>query len=259
MRLLELTMPLNHEHMADEVFPTATPFIVAPGGHPLKGFSLGTEAGTCLTLPSQFAETRKTARLHEIELEKLTLRETAILDLPKNGGPDDGEITAADVDAAWRGADVRYGDALLIRTGWGDKDLYERPGAKYMVGSPYLSEASAQHMAARMRANGNDLVLTDMAVIAMPQAHLIPEWFPIAPRPEPWPSAKAAGYLRSYTPQKIAADYGAALALANSGIMTVKRLVNCAAIQEKRVRIIVGPLKLIRGVGSTCRVVAIEE
>ena len=259
MRLLELTMPLNHEHMADEVFPTATPFIVAPGGHPLKGFSLGTEAGTCLTLPSQFAETRKTARLHEIELEKLTLRETAILDLPKNGGPDDGEITAADVDAAWRGADVRYGDALLIRTGWGDNDLYERPGAKYMVGSPYLSEASAQHMAARMRANGNDLVLTDMAVIAMPQAHLIPEWFPIAPRPEPWPSAKAAGYLRSYTPQKAAADYGAAIALANSGIMTVKRLVNCAAIQEKRVRIIVGPLKLIRGVGSTCRVVAIEE
>ena len=56
MQLLELTMPLNHEYMADEVFPTATPFIVAPGGHPLKGFSLGTEAGTCLTLPSQFTE-----------------------------------------------------------------------------------------------------------------------------------------------------------------------------------------------------------
>ena len=124
MQLLELTMPLNHEYMADEVFPTATPFIVAPGGHPLKGFSLGTEAGTCLTLPSQFAETRKTARLHEVELEKLTLRETAVLDVPKDGG----EVTAADLDAAWRGADVRYGDALLIRTGWGDQDLYERPG-----------------------------------------------------------------------------------------------------------------------------------
>ena len=255
MQLLELTMPLNHEHMADEVFPTATPFIVAPGGHPLKGFSLGTEAGTCLTLPSQFAQTRKTAHLHDVELERLTLRETAVLDLPKDGG----EVTAADVDAAWRGADVRYGDALLIRTGWGDKDLYERPGSKYMVGSPYLSEASAQHMAARMRANGNDLVLTDMAVIAMPQEHLIPEWFPIAPRPEPWPSDKAAGYLRSYTPEKAAADNGAAIALANAGIMTVKRLVNCASIQQKRIRVIVGPLKLIRGVGSTCRVVGIEE
>ncbi len=259
MQLIELTMPLNHEHMADEVFPTATPFIVAPGGHPLKGFSLGIEAGTCLTLPSQFAETRKTPRLHEVELERLTLRETAVLDLPKNGGPDDGEITAADVDAAWHAADVRYGDALLIRTGWGDKDLHERPGSKYMVGSPYLSEASAQHMASRMRANGNDLVLTDTAVIAMPQEHLIPEWFPIAPRPDPWPSDKAAGYIRSYTPEKAAADLGAAIALASAGIMTVKRLINCVAIQEKRVRIIVGPLALIRGVGSTCRVVAIEE
>jgi kynurenine formamidase len=128
-----------------------------------------------------------------------------------------------------------------------------------MVGSPYFSEASAQHMAARMRANGNDLVLTDMAVVAMPLEHLIPEWFPIAPRPEPWPSDKAAGYLRSYTAEKAAADNGAAIALANAGIMTVKRLVNCASIQQKRIRVIVGPLKLIRGVGSTCRVVGIEE
>ena len=255
MRLLELTMPLNHEHMADEVLPTSTPFIVAPGGHPLKGFSLGIEAGTCLTLPSQFAETRKTARIHEVELEKLTLRETAVLEVPKDGG----EVTAADVDAAWRGADVRHGDALLVRTGWGDHGLHERPGTKYMVGSPYLSEASAQHMAARMRANGNDLLLTDMAVIAMPDQHLIPEWLPMAPRPDPWPSPKATGYLRSYTPEKAAGDYAAAIALASAGIMTVKRLVHCAAIQQKRVRIIVGPLKLIRGVGSTCRVVAIEE
>ena len=255
MQLLELTMPLNHEYMADEVFPTATPFIVAPGGHPLKGFSLGTEAGTCLTLPSQFAETRKTARLHEVELEKLTLRETAVLDIPKDGG----EVTDADLDAAWRGADVRYGDALLIRTGWGDQDLYERPGSRYMVGSPYLVASSAQHLAARMRTNGSDLLLTDMAVIAMPQQYLIPEWFPIAPRPEPWPAAKAAGYIRSYTPEKAAADNGAAIALASAGIMTVKRLVNCAAIQQRRIRIIVGPLKLIRAVGSTCRVVAIEE
>jgi kynurenine formamidase len=254
MRLLELTMPLDHEHMADEVFPTATPFIVAPGGHPLKGFSLGTEAGTCLTLPSQFSESRKTARLHEVDLEKLTLRETAVLDVPKDGG----EVTAADIDAGWRGAEVRDGDALLIRTGWGDRDYYQRPGARYMVGSPHLTASSAQHLAARMRANGNDLLLTDMAVIAMPQEHLIREWFPIAPRPEPWPSDKASGYLRSYTPEKAAADYGAAIALANSGIMTVKRLVNCAGIQQNRIRIIVGPLKLMRGVGSTCRVVGIE-
>ncbi len=255
MRLLELTMPLNHEHMADEVLPTATPFIVAPGGHPLKGFSLGIEAGTCLTLPSQFAETRKTARLNEVELEKLTMRETAVLDLPRDGG----EVTAAEVDAAWRAGNVGHGDALLVRTGWGDKDLYERPGSRYMLGSPHFTESSAQHMAARMRANGNDLLLTDMAVIAMPQAHMIPEWFPIAPRPEPWPSRKAEGYIRSYTPEKAAADNGAAIALASAGIMTVKRLVNCAAIRETRIRIIIGPLKLIRGVGSTCRVVAVEE
>jgi hypothetical protein len=39
--------------------------------------------------------------------------------------------------------------------------------------------------------------------------------------------------------------------------LTVKRLVNCGVLAS-RVQIIVGPLKLVRGVGSTCRVVAID-
>ena len=32
MPFLELTMPLNHEYMADEILPTATPFVLAPPG-----------------------------------------------------------------------------------------------------------------------------------------------------------------------------------------------------------------------------------
>ena len=40
--------------------------------------------------------------------------------------------------------------------------------------------------------------------------------------------------------------------------MTIKRLVNCGAIQERRCRLIVAPLRVVRGVGSPCRVVAVE-
>ena len=83
MPFLELTMPLNHEYMADEILPTATPFVLAPPGHPDKGISLGTETGTCLTLPSQFTEFRKTTRLHEVALEKLTLREAVVVSVPR--------------------------------------------------------------------------------------------------------------------------------------------------------------------------------
>ena len=256
MRFLELTMPLDHEYMPDEIFPTATPFILAPSGHTDKGLSLGTETGTCLTLPSQFTGSRKTARLHELAPEKLTLRETLVVDLPMEEG---SEVSPEDIDRALAGTEVRSGDALLLRTGWGDKDWYQRPGTRYMMGTPHFSADGAARLASQMQDRGSDLLLTDMALIALPDKHLIPEWLPMTPRPEPWPAPKAEGYLSTYAPEKMADDYAAALAFADVGIMTVKRLVNCAALGSSRIRIIVGPLNLVRGVGSTCRVIAVEE
>jgi kynurenine formamidase len=47
--------------------------------------------------------------------------------------------------------------------------------------------------------------------------------------------------------------------LARAGIMTVRKLVHCGQIRKDRIRIIVSPLKVVRGVASTCRVVALEE
>lgn len=261
MRFLELTMPLDYEYMPDEVFPTATPFILSPQilaltKRPEKGITVGTETGTCLTMPSQFAEYRKTARLHEVPVEKLVLREAVVVDLPKEEGD---EVSPDDIDAAFAGGEFRSGDAVLLRTGWGDEDRYQRPGTKYMVGTPHLSLEGATHLARKMRDQDSDLLLTDMALVALPDKHLIPDWLPMTTRPEPWPAPRAEGYLRTYTPEKVSNDYAAALALAEAGIMTVKRLVNCGVIQSSRIRIIVGPLKLVRGIGSTCRVVAVED
>lgn len=260
MRTLELSMPLDYEYMPDEIFPTAAPFIlsstiIGPTRHPSKGISLGTETGTCITLPSQFTEYRKTTRLHEVALEKLTLRDTVVVNLPKEEGY---EISPDDINVALTEADFRSGDAVLLRTGWGDKDWYHRPGTKYMLGTPHFSVESATYLAQQMKNRESDLLLTDMALIAFPEKHLIPEWIPMTTRPEPLPSQRADGYLRAYTSEKMSEDYAAALALAHAGIMTVKRLVNCEAIQDSRIRIIVGPLNLIRGIGSTCRVVAVE-
>jgi len=39
----------------------------------------------------------------------------------------------------------------------------------------------------------------------------------------------------------------------------VKRLVNCGAIRKARVKLLLAPLLLVRGVGSPCRVVAVED
>jgi kynurenine formamidase len=239
VRFHELTLPLDYEYMPDEVFPTATPFVLAPREHPDKGLLLGTETGTCLTLPAQFEERRQSSRLHDIPPEKLVLRETVVLTIPAEA---EQEIGAADVARALAAADPRAGDALLLRTGWGDRGEHQRP----------------ERLATAMQECGSDLFLTDLATIAWPAKHLMPEWLSLLPRPRPWPSPEATVYLHLYTRDKMEQDYAAALVFARAGIMTVKRLVGCGAIASGRVRIVVGPLKLVRGVGATCRVVAVD-
>jgi kynurenine formamidase len=255
VQIHELTLPLDHEYMPDEVFPTATPFVLPPRDHPDKGFLLGTETGTCLTLPAQFEEQRRTTRLHEVPPEKLMLRETAVLDVPAAAGQ---ALAAGDVEAALAAAELRAGDAVLLRTGWGDSGQHERPGPGYLVRTPHLTLAAAERLAGAMTARGSDLLLTDMATIAWPDQHLMPECLSLLPRPRPWPAPEAAMYLHLYTRDKMERDYAAALVFARAGIMTVKRLVHCGALASRRVHIVVAPLKLVRGVGSTCRVVAIE-
>ncbi len=75
MQLFELTMMLDHEWMPDEALATATRFVLAPRGDPEKGITLGTESGTALLLPAQFAAFRRTRRLHEVAPPELVLRE----------------------------------------------------------------------------------------------------------------------------------------------------------------------------------------
>ena len=66
-------------------------------------------------------------------------------------------------------------------------------------------------------------------------------------------------YLNLYTPEKAKEDFAVELILAEAGIMTVKRLVNCAGLATGGLRIIVSPLHIVRGVSSTCRVIAVKE
>jgi kynurenine formamidase len=66
-------------------------------------------------------------------------------------------------------------------------------------------------------------------------------------------------YLHLYNGEKAKKDFAAELELAREGILTVRKLVHCGQIKKDKIRIIVSPLKVVRGVASTCRVVALEE
>jgi kynurenine formamidase len=256
MEYKDLTLPLDHNWMPDEVLPVAAHFYLAPKYHPDKGVILGSETGTCLTLPSAFADFRKTTRLHEVEIGKLFLRDTTILDIE---GEESQEITESKMKRALEACKVPHGNALLLRTGWGDRGTHGEPGSRYMIASPHLSLPAGELLAAFMAERESDLLLTDLALIGWPDKHLLPEWTSLFPRPGPWPSTEAQIYLHLYTPQKAKNDFAVELVLARAGIMTVKRLVHCKDLLSEGLRVIVSPLHIVRGVSSTCRVIAIQE
>jgi kynurenine formamidase len=256
MEYKDLTLVLDHDWMPDEVLPLAAHFYLAPKYHPDKGIVLGSETGTCLTLPSAYADFRKTTRLHEVPLEKLFLRATTILDIAKE---ENEAIAETDLKQAIDKAHLPKGNALLLRTGWGDRGFQKEGGSRYMLASPYLSAEAAAVLAAFMTAQESDLLLVDTALISRPDKHLIPEWEALFPRPGPWPSPEAQVYLNLYTAEKAKADFAVELILARAGIMTVKRLVNCAGLETSGLRIIVSPLHIVRGVSSTCRVITVRE
>jgi len=109
-----------------------------------------------------------------------------------------------------------------------------------------------------MRDNDNDLLLVDTAVLGLPQSHIIPEWFSMLPAPAA-ESPEARMYLHLYDGEKLKKDFAVDMEFARMGIMTVRKLIGCGQIKSRRIKMIVSPLNVVRGVGSTCRVVAVEE
>ncbi len=255
MNFLDLTMPLNHRWMPDEGLPTAVKFFLGPKDHQEKGIVIGADSGTSLALPSMFAEFRKTIRLDQVPVEKLFLRPAAVAHVDKR---DEKEISKSDVERALNEARPAKGDAFLIITGWGDKPHPQGEGNEYILGSPHFSFDAARTLAQALHENENDLLLTDTAVLGLPKAHIIPEWFSMLPAPSA-ESAEARMYLHLYDSNKAKKDFAVEMEFARAGITTVRKLIECARIESQRVKLMVSPLNIVRGVASTCRVVAVEE
>jgi kynurenine formamidase len=255
MNFIELTMPLNHLWMPDEVLPTSVKFFLGPKNHQEKGIVVGSETGTCLMLPSVFADFRKTTRLDTLPVEKLVLRPTTVAAIAKG---DEEEITRTDVEKALDASRPAKGDALLIRTGWGDRPYPAMGGGAYVIRSPHFSLAAAKYLGERMAENQSDLLLVDTALLGRPAKHLISEWCSMLPVPTV-ESGEARMYLHLYNTDKAKADFAVETELARVSIMTVRKLLHCGQINKPKIKVIVAPLQIVRGVASTCRVVAVED
>src|SRR6266508_1167892 len=59
--------------------------------------------------------------------------------------------------------------------------------------------------------------------------------------------------------EKAKKDFAVEMEFARLGITTVRKLVQCGQIKSQRIKLLVSPLNIVRGVASSCRVVAVEE
>ena len=266
MKVINLTLPLYPFMPVGNVWAWDSPFqlvpLMTPTNHGVSAYhmSFHSETGTRLMLAACYDE--GAPKIHELDYSPLVNRPTVVIDIPKAATE---AILAEDIDATLANDDdVEEGDAVLIRTGWGDGERYRELGDKYATTTPHFSVAGAERLVEVMRAKKLDLMLTDCAYIGgRGQGLQYPEWSSRAPwdRP-PFPSQQARIYMRHYTGSRGAGgsgpDFPASVPL-HEAVSPVAALANCGAITRKRIKVSVLPLFLQGAAGAPCCVVGMEE
>jgi kynurenine formamidase len=248
-------MPVGNVWAWDVPFQTQRITTIERHGFELFMITMHSETGTRLMPPCLSDPTLP--KIDELDLRSLVLRDTLVVDLPKGPGE---EITAEDIEMAVVPAGLGEGEALLIRTGWGDGERYYELGDDYARQTPHFAQSGAERLVAFMKERKSDLLASDIAYYGWGGRYMLPEWASKPPweRP-PFPSPEAIRYLHAYTLEKVRADWGSAAVFTAGRIMLVAALVNCGALTRQRVKLIILPLKIRGGAAAPCRVVALEE
>jgi kynurenine formamidase len=276
MKLIDLTMPIWEGAGYGEILPfTNSPvrfteyMFYDKHGLRMTSMKLDGETGSPFMVPHQRMPFDITPlqpnpkfswTLDEIPLEKLILRDTAILDIRVEEGH---EITPSEMENAIKHADYRQGDEVLLRTGWGTRQRAYELGIDYYKRTPSIRYDAASVLATKMDEMGSSIFMTDCGLVNPPSVQGN-NWFrgdtPLLPLPKPWPSAEArerALYLGAHKHgSSQPSSYGALIRKAMAGC---KCLVDCDQISKNRVKMIILPLLIKKGGASPCRFVAVEE
>ncbi|MBI2287434.1 MAG: cyclase family protein [Chloroflexi bacterium] len=238
MRLIDLTMPLYegmpnvHGHVAFKNHPiwpspwkTEVVRSFEEGGAEFHVFTFFCEPGTRFILPS-YRKIYKDdpRRLDTVDINKLIFRDAVVVDIPK------GErefIRPEDLEEAVNKAPCQRGDALLIRTGWGDDERYLKLGLAYRELSPRYTDTAGEKLMELLQSKSTDMWLYDNCEMTTPFIDGI------------------SGRRGSFT--------------IRPGLTAIGGIVNAGAIKKPRVKLVIGPIK-IKGVHmGPCRVIAIED
>lgn len=260
MRFIDLTLPLYDFMPVGNVWAWDVPFQSTPitqfdkNGYELTMITMHSEAGTRLMIQAMTHE--HAPRVDQLDLKEFVWRDCVVVDAPCGI---DGMLTPADIDRAFEGADFRDGDAVLIRTGWGDDERWTKLGDDYARRTPHVGKAAAERLAEILKAKNCNLVGADVAYWGRGDKYQRPEW---ADKPawerDPFPSIRAKRYLASYTNEKALADWQSPRVMTDNNINFIGAMANLGSLQQRRFKLIVLPLKIQGARGATCRCVAVE-
>jgi kynurenine formamidase len=264
VKVIDLSMTIYEGCPVGSVWPYDTPFTIEEiWSHEKHGFrsfkmTLSQEgAGTRFMVESTFLEAKDGLKVDQVDLSKLVLRDAVVLDTPKEA---EGEIMADDIDHALANANYRPGDAVIVRTGWGDNERYRRIGTDYVIKAPHWTRPASEKITSFMKANGSDLLIYDSERFAdLVGTKAYGGWAQRKPLPKPWPSPEALEVTNNFVRDDTLLECSSYLPFVRNRIMVVGAAVNCGAISQKRVKVIVLPLKVEGACGVPCRVVALEE
>ena len=267
MRVINLTMPLYEGMGVGRIYPQESEFIIESitsweeGGARLDVFHVYCEQGTRLIMPSILLMDKDKPTVDEANI---VLQDTVIVDIPKGTGE---VITVEDIEQALPKADWQPGDALLIRTGWGDNERYLEMGEDFWTRCPfYQGDDVWKKIVEFMKAKQSNIFCYDTANAADMNA-LYSDWMAMKPRPKTWPSPEAKERMKKRVQQRWEdfakwsnPEEGQGLfRLTRAGMMAIGGLINCGQIKKSRVKLIALPLR-VKGVAmAPCHVVAIEE
>ncbi len=266
MRVINLTLPLYPHMPVGNVWAWDSPFQTKPvttyesHGMALYQMTFHSETGTRLMLSACYDA--HAPHVAELDYGPLVNRPTVVIDIPKR---EFEEILPSDIDATLaRESSFQEGDAVLLRTGWGNDERYRKMGDDYAIRTPHFSVAGAERLIQVMQAKKTDLMLTDCAYIGNTgEKYMRSEWAQRDPwdRP-PFPSQHSRIYLRHYSVDRgrggASADWAASVPL-HAALSPVAALANCGAIRQKRIRVTVLPLFMEGASGAPCSVIAIED
>lgn len=260
-RFIDLTLPLYDWMPVGNVWAWDVPFQTEPivtiekNGFELFKITMFSETGTRLMIPRMQHADAPT--VDKINHEELMLRQTVVVDLPKGS---EEEISEQEIRDALEGVDFPCGSALLVRTGWGDDERWEKIGDDYARNTPHWSPEAAVYVCDWLIERNSNLILSDVAYYGRGEKYVLPLWGskPAWERP-PFPSIEAKRFLAEYDRTKSEEDWDSPPIFNKKGIMFVGACCNCNQITKDKVDIIVVPMKIKGAAGASCNVIAIEE